>query len=101
MVDDTTDLDGHRGMAGLQATVLRRNDLDVEKDRQAERAQKDERENLFVSEPSRNWPDVVEKARYLLIQFSEGIAAGDTRTQSMIAMVLADFERLRGDGPAQ
>ena len=72
-------------------------DLDVEKDRQAVRAQNDEVENALVSEPSRTWAEATEKARYLLLQFGQGIAASDTRKQRMIAMVLADFDRLLGE----
>lgn len=98
MADDTTDLDGHRGMAALKATVLRRQDLDVERLRENERARQGERENLLVSVPSKDLQEAMEKARYLLERFSHVVAGSDTRMQGMIAIVLADFERLRGDG---
>jgi len=97
MVDDTTDLDGHRGMSAQKATMLRRQDLDVEKDRQAVRAHAEEVEKTLVSEPSRTWSEAADKARYLLLQFGQGVAASDTRKQRMIAMVLADFDRLQGE----
>jgi hypothetical protein len=98
MTDKTVDLDQHRGMASQKATELRRLLADVEANEKTLRARQEELETHLLAAPAGNWPDAAEKARYLLKLFSATHAADDPRRQKLIAAVLADFERLSGDG---
>ena len=97
MVDRTTDLDAHRGMAAQKATEIRRRRIEVESDQAALRARRGELEKFLVAAPATGWPEAVEKARYLLGLFAETPAAQDPRRQTLIASVLEDFERLLQD----
>jgi hypothetical protein len=94
MVDQTVDLDKHRGLAAQKATDLRRLRIDVERDQAALRARQDELELFLLSAEAKDWAEAVEKARYLLGLFAQTPAADDQRRQRLIATVLADFERL-------
>lgn len=94
MVDEPTSLDEHRGMAAQVATDLRRMRAEVEADQAALRQRRDDLEKLLTAAPSANWPEAVEKARYLLSLFAETPAAADPRRQKLIGDVLSDFERL-------
>jgi hypothetical protein len=99
MVDQTVDLDKRRGMAAQKATDLRRLRIDVEKDQAALKSRQDELETFLVSAEAEDWPEAVEKARYLLGLFAQTPAADDPRRQHLIATVLADFERLLEQTP--
>jgi len=99
MVDRTTDLDAHRGLAGLKATEIRRRRVEVESDQASLRARRAELEKYLLAAPAEGWPEAVEKARYLLGLFAETAAAEDPRRQTLIASVLEDFERLLQDEP--
>ena len=99
MVERTTDLDAHRGMAAQQATELRRHRLDVEADQAALRARQEELEKLLLEDSAEGWPEVVEKARYLLGVLAQTSAADAPRRRTLIERVLADFDRLLGDLP--
>lgn len=94
MVDEPTSLDEHRGMAAQVATDLRRMRAEVEADQAALRQRRDDLEKLLTAAPSANWPEAVEKARYLLSLFAETPAAADPRRQKLIRDLLSDFERL-------
>ena len=94
MVDQPTSLDEHRGMAAQVATELRRLRAEVEADQAALRERRNQLEILLTAAPCANWPEVVEKARYLLALFAETPAAADPRRQKLINDLLADFERL-------
>jgi hypothetical protein len=94
MVDETVELDVHRGMAAQKATDLRRLLADVEANERALRLRQDELEAQLIAAPAANWPEAAEKARYLLNLFAAALAAQDPRRQKLIAAVLADFERL-------
>lgn len=97
MTDKTIVLDQHRGMTAQKATELRRLLADVEADEKALRLRQDELESHLVAAPAENWPEAAEKARYLLNVFATSPIVQDPRRQSLIAAVLADFDRLGRD----
>ena len=94
MSDKSIDLDQHRGMAAQKATDLRRLLSEVEANEKALRLRQEELEAHLVAAPAANWHEAAEKARYLLNLFASSIAGQDPRRQTLIAAVLADFERL-------
>jgi hypothetical protein len=94
MTDKTIDLDRHRGMAAQKATDLRRLLADVEANERALRERQDELEAHLIAAPAANWPEAAEKARYLLNLFAATLSAQDPRRQTLIAAVVADFQRL-------
>lgn len=99
MTDDTIDLDKHRGMAAQKATDLRRLRIEVEEDHAALKVRQDELEAFLVAAPAENWPEAVEKARYLLGLFARTSAADDPRRQRIITTLLSDFDRLLNREP--
>jgi hypothetical protein len=94
MTDNSIDLDQHRGMAAQKATDLRRLLAEVEANEKALRVRQDELESHLVAAPAASWQEAADKARYLLNLFAATPAAQDPRRQTLIAAVLADFERL-------
>lgn len=94
MSDKPTDLDAHRGMMAQKATELRRLTAEVEADQAALRARREALEAMLLTSPAMTWHEAVEKARYLLMLFSESTAAQDPRRRQLIEDVLADFDRL-------
>jgi len=94
MTDETVDLDQHRGMAAQKATDLRRLLADVEANEKTLRLRQDELESHLLAAPAENWEEAAEKARYLLNLFAATLTAQDPRRQTLIAAVLADFDRL-------
>ncbi len=94
MTDKAIELDEHRGMAAQKATDLRRLLADVEANERALRERQDELEAHLIAAPAANWPEAAEKARYLLKLFAATMSAQDPRRQTLIASVLADFQRL-------
>ena len=101
MVDRTTSLDQHRGMAAQKATELCRLRLEVEQDQAALRERQQKFEGLLAAAPATNWSEAVEKTRYLLGLFAKSPAAEDPRRRALIDHVLADFDRLLGEAPAR
>lgn len=97
MTDRTIDLHRHRGMAAQKATDLRRLRSAVEADQLALRMRQAELEDLLAAAPAANWPEAVEKVRYLLGLFAQSPAAADPRRRKLIERVMADFDRLLGD----
>ena len=97
MSDKPIDLDQRRGMASQHATDLRRLTALVEADSAALQRRQEEIERHVATMPAQTWPDAAAKARYLL-----GLLAGtsgDARIKTLIAAVLADFDRLSREGP--
>jgi hypothetical protein len=94
MTERPVDLDQHRGMAAQKATSLRRLVTDVAENATRLRQRQEELETHLLASPSANWADAAEKARYVLGLYAASIAALDPRTQTLIAAVLADFDRL-------
>ena len=99
MVERPTSLDDHRGMAAQVATELRRMRAEVETDQAALRQRREDLEKVLTATPSADWPEVVEKVRYLLSLFAETPAAADPRRQKLMSDVLSDFERLLEEQP--
>ena len=97
MTDRPIDLDQHRGMAAQKATELRRLLANVEANESELRRRQDELEAHLLAAPAANWHDAADKARYLLNLFAATPGGQDPRRQQLIAAVLADFTRLRGE----
>ena len=97
MTDKAIELDERRGMAAQKATDLRRLLADVEANERALRERQDELEAHLIAAPAANWHEAAEKARYLLNLFAGALSAQDPRRQTLIAAVLADFQRLSTD----
>ena len=96
MTDRPIDLDKHRGMAAQKATDLRRLVSEVADERARLQARQDELEKSLVAAPAATWFEAAEKARYLLTLFASTSEAQDPRRKTLIANLLADFERLLG-----
>jgi len=92
--DKPINLDEHRGMAAQKATELRRLLAEVAANEQALQLRQAELEAHLVAAPAADWFEAAEKARYLLGLFGATLAAQDPRKQTLIAAVLADFDRL-------
>ena len=94
MTDQAVELDKHRGMMAQKATEVRRLVNEVAADHAKLKARQDELEKFLVAAPSADWPEAVERARYLLSLFAGTSEAQDPRRKALIANLLADFERL-------
>jgi hypothetical protein len=94
MTDQAVELDQHRGMMAQKATEVRRLVNEVAADHAKLKARQDELEKFLVAAPATDWPEAVEKARYLLSLFAATPEAQDPRRKTLIASLLADFERL-------
>lgn len=99
MTSGPIDLDSHRGMAAQKATDLRRLASEVAADHAKLKARQDELEKALIAAPASNWPEAVEKARYLLSLFAATLEAQDPRRKTLIANLFDDFERLLGESP--
>jgi hypothetical protein len=96
MTEEPEDLDHHRGMAAQKATLLRRSKGAARADQMALQTRQEELEHFMLAEPSKDWRDAADKARYLLQLFAVSPTAEDPRRQKLIQLVLADFDRLLG-----
>ena len=94
MTDKPIDLDRRRGMASQQATDVRRLATEVEADRENLRQRQEELERHLLTSPAESWQQAADKARYLLALFETVSGGGDARVKTLIAAVLADFDRL-------
>ena len=94
MVDQPTNLDAHRGMSAQKATDLRRLRSEVEADQEELRARQAALEDMLAAAPATDWPEAVEKARYLLGLFARSVDAADPRRRKLINQVIADFDYL-------
>jgi hypothetical protein len=94
MTDRTIDLHERRGMAAQKATKHRRMLAEVEANELKLRLQRDELEMQLLAEPAASWPEAAEKARYLINLLAGAPAAEDHSRKTLIAAVLADFDRL-------
>ncbi len=99
MTDQPTNLDTHRGMAAQKATDLRRLRSEVEADQEALRARQAELEDLLAAAPAADWPEAIEKARYLLGLLAQSLDASDLRRRRLIDRVMADFDHLLDNAP--
>lgn len=96
MADQPTNLDAHRGMAAQKATDLRRLRSEVEADQEALRGRQAALEDMLAAAPAADWPEAVEKARYLLGLFAQSADAIDPRRRKLIDQVIVDFDHLLG-----
>src|SRR4029453_14050982 len=94
IVDQPTNLDAHRGMSAQKATDLRRLRSEVEADQEELRARQAALEDMLAAAPATDWPEAVEKARYLLGLFARSADAADPRRRKLIDQVIADFDYL-------
>ena len=100
MADQPTNLDTHRGMAAQKATDLRRLRSEVEADQEALRKRQAELEDLLAAAPAADWPEAIEKARYLRGLLAQSLDASDLRRRKLIDRAMADFDHLL-DNPTQ
>jgi hypothetical protein len=96
MTDKPVELDEHRGIVAQKSTEARRRLREVAADHLALRHRQQEFERHAVTASSANWPEVAEKARYLIRLFAATPEARDPRRQALIASVLEDLARLSG-----
>lgn len=96
MTDHTINLDQHRGMSAQKATELRRILADVDDAAKALQARQEALETQLIAEPASTWEEAAEKARYLIGLYALTPGAEDPRRKTLIANVLADFDRLGG-----
>jgi hypothetical protein len=92
----TIQLDEHRGLAERKATEIRRLLQNVEADQSALRVRQEDLETQLATAPATTWPEVGEKARYLIGLLAATPAARDPRRKKLIANVLEDLRRLAG-----
>jgi hypothetical protein len=92
------DLDRRRGMAAQLATEKRRLSRAIALDQRQIRARRQAMEKHLFGAAATTWPEAIDKMRYLLMRLGE--ISGDPRVHRMIQSVLADCERLVGDGSA-
>lgn len=90
-------LDAHRGMAAQVETEARRHASAVEADQEALRRARAEMERVLFAAPAGTWPEVAERAKYLLRRFAETTDARDPRVRRMIEATLEDLRRLAGE----
>jgi hypothetical protein len=89
-------LDEHRGLAAQKATDEMRHSSEVEADQEALRRARAELEKVLFAGAARSWPEVADRAVYLLKHFAVTSEARDPRYQQMISGVLDDLARLSG-----
>jgi hypothetical protein len=100
VVDKPILLDEHRPRVARRAVETRRRRSEADANLRALQVRASEIERDFVASPSRNWSEVIEKARHLLALFAATPMAQDPLRQKLIASVLDDFRSLpRGAEP--
>jgi hypothetical protein len=95
----TIQLDEHRGLSERKATEIRRLLQSVEADQSAVRTRQEELETQLAAAAASTWPEVADKARYLIGLFATTTAARDPRRKKLIANVLEDIRRLTDADP--
>lgn len=96
-MNDTVDLDSHRGMAAQKATDIRRVLAEVEANAKLLRDRQGAVEIQLLAVPATSWLEAAAKASYVLNLYAAGLAAADTHHRDLVASVLADFTRLSGE----
>jgi hypothetical protein len=92
--DPAIDLDAHRGLRAQRETARRRNRTDVRADQDTRRENQASLEKHLFAGPAVTWPQVAEKAGYLLRLFATTGEGQDPRYRQLIEDTLRDFERL-------
>jgi hypothetical protein len=83
---------GHDGQRGMACELRRWQTLPQNKT--ASRLRQEELETRLIAAPAANWHEAAEKARYVLSHFAGTPTLEDRRRLTLIAAVLADFDRL-------
>src|SRR5512139_2088520 len=94
MTDEPIELDQHRGMAAQKATGSRRLLAQVEANERSLREHREELESHLIAAPAANWAEAAEKARYVIGLYAASLGSGNTQRHTLVAAVLADFDRL-------
>jgi hypothetical protein len=84
-------------LAAQKVTGLWKSPADVAANETALRLRQEELETHLIAAPAANWHEAAEKARYVLSLFADTLTSEDRRRQTLIAAVLADFDRLAGE----
>ena len=100
MTDKPIELDQHRGIAAQKATGSRRLLAQVEANERALRERREELESHLIAAPAGTWVEAAEKARYVIGLYAATLHGGDTQRHTLVAAVLADFERLAAEDAA-
>ena len=100
MTDKPIELDKHRGIAAQKATGSRRLLAQVEANERALRERREELESHLIAAPAGTWAEAAEKARYVIGLYAATLHSGDTQRHTLVAAVLADFERLAAEDAA-
>src|ERR1700691_2602350 len=94
LMNDTIDLDRHRGMAAQNASDIRRVLAEVEANAKILRDRQSAVEIQLLAVPAASWPEAAAKARYVLNLYAAELAPADTHHRDLVAAVLPDFARL-------
>jgi hypothetical protein len=97
MTDKPIELDEHRGMAAQKAAGSRRLLAQVKANERALRQRREELAAHLIAAPARTWAEAAEKARYVIELYAATLGSGDTQRHTLVAAVLADFERLAAE----
>lgn len=100
MTDEPVELDQHRGLAAQKATGSRRLLAQVEANERILRQRREELETHLIAAPAANWSEAAEKARYVIGLYAASLGVGNTQRHTLVAAVLADFERLAAEDQA-
>ena len=95
MIDHPIDLDGRRSADGQRETAMRRRPVNSEPPAASstEPALGNLEDQMLV-EPARNWVELMEKCRFLLLRYASTPEAADERLRKLIERALGDMERL-------
>ena len=97
MTETPIELDKHRGMAAQKATDIRRVLAEVEVNAKLLRDKQGALEIQILAAPATSWPEAVAKARYVLNLYSASLPPTDTHHRDLVAAVVADLTRPRGE----
>lgn len=100
MTDEPVELDQHRGLAAQKATGSRRLLAQVEANERILRQRREELETHLIAAPAATWSEAAEKARYVIGLYAASLGVGNTQRHTLVAAVLADFERLAAEDQA-
>ena len=96
-MNETVDLDKHRGMVAQKATDIRRVIAEVEANAKLLRDRQGVVEIQLLAVPAASWSEAAAKARYVLNLYAAGLAPADSHHRDLVATVLADFTRLSSE----
>ena len=94
MTDQPIELDEHRGMTAQKETVLRRLRTEIADNETQLRRRQQQLEVHMIAAPAANWLEAAEQARHVIDRYAASMCGQDPRIHTLIAAVLADFDRL-------